>query len=100
MYLALLLVHEESYTHAVPLFRKLLIKLHEAAWSLSVKRHGWCMTGMVVSGLLTFGAGAVASWVTAGGFMIFDFLAEKQAFQSQQKLRQKFKILDKIQEYL
>lgn len=54
------------------------------------------MAGMAVSGLLTFGAGAIASWAAAGGFMVSDTQAEDRAFQSGLRLRQEYEVLKQI----
>ncbi|KAJ9652144.1 hypothetical protein H2198_008566 [Neophaeococcomyces mojaviensis] len=96
VYFALLIINEKSLEDAVPLSCKLLFKLREAAYSLRVKRHLWCMAGMAVSGLLTFGAGAIASWAAAGGFMVSDTQAEDRAFQSGLRLRQEYEVLKQI----
>jgi hypothetical protein len=93
VFLAQVILRQESWGRAVPQLKALLRKLEEARWGFRVVRHIACMAGMVVLGATTGGIGAFISWAVAGGSMASDAMAESDTSDKSRTLLQEFQAL-------
>lgn len=89
--LSTLILTEESLGYNVrllgALLREIFFKASEAYGDGMLGRHIGCMVGMAVSGIATFGPGAVAFWAAAGASMAKGIQSESAARDALTKLK-------------
>lgn len=93
VFLAQVILRQESWGRAVPQLKALLRKLAEARWGFRVVRHIACMAGMAVLGATTGGIGPLIPWAVAGGSMASDAMAESDTSNQFRTLPQEFPAL-------